>query len=580
MRTSDGKGGRHMEGSILEHYKNILDLVPCGICQVALDDDLTILYANQFYYDIYGYTSQDAEEKGFTNARFILPEADFQMIHKNLLDQVVRGKTKFQMEYRGVHSTGKILWLLVQCTYDPNIPGSVLCSLIDIADRKRMEDEIRMSMEESKTAFALTDKYMYIFDVENRRLFQPEATAEEFGLPVVADNAPYSIVESGTIDEESRQEYIDFYESIIQGEPKGQTVVKKRKQDGTTGWYSAKFAMIYDSERRPRRAIISSENITEQREKELTYQKWSQHFKAQEGKTIGYYEYNLTKDAVEAGDDPPDYLRPFEKYTDTVRYIAERFVYEGDRARFYNFFNRDKLLLRYYNGQSSGNMDYLRKRDDGSLYWVRATVQLIADPYNNDVRLFMMTLDIDEEKTETLRLQRRVEHDGMTGVLNRDTFMTRVTEALEESGPAARHALIMLDIDQFKVQNDSYGHQFGDQVIKETAGILKHFLRRNDICGRIGGDEFMVFLNDITCEQDVIPRIAQLCDLLKRKYPEKGEVSCSLGVVFYPRDGENFKELYRNADIALYEVKRAGRCDFRVYEGEAARSSLHSETGV
>ncbi len=119
--------------------------------------------------------------------------------------------------------------------------------------------------------------------------------------------------------------------------------------------------MIYDSEGRPRRAIISSENITEQREKELTYQKWSQHFKAQEGKTIGYYEYNLTKDAVEAGDDPPDYLRPFEKYTDTVRYIAERFVYEGDRARFYNFFNRDKLLLRYYNGQSSGNMDYLRK---------------------------------------------------------------------------------------------------------------------------------------------------------------------------------------------------------------------------
>ena len=89
-----------MEGSILKHYKNILDLVPCGICQVALDDDLTILYANQFYYDIYGYTSQEAEEKGFTNARFILPEADFQMIHQNLLDQVVRGKTKFQMEYR------------------------------------------------------------------------------------------------------------------------------------------------------------------------------------------------------------------------------------------------------------------------------------------------------------------------------------------------------------------------------------------------------------------------------------------------------------------------------------------------
>lgn len=563
-----------MEGPNLEHYKSILDLVPCGICQVALDEDLTILYANRFYYEIYGYTSQEADEKGFRNARFILPESDFKVIRQTLLDKIGIGKTKFQLEYRGIHRSGNILWLLVQCTYDPNMPESILCSLMDIADRKRMEDEIRMSMEESRIAFELTDKSLYIFDVENRRLFQPEAVAEEFGLPPVVDNAPYSIVKSGTIDEESRQEYIDFYESIIQGKPKGQTVVKKRKRDGTSDWYSAKFAVIYDSERKPRRAVISSENITEQREKELTYQKWSQYFKSQEGKTIGYYEYNLTKDAVEAGDDPPDYLKPMEKYTETVRYIAERFVYEGDRARFYNFFNRDKLLLRYYNRQSSGNMDYLRKRADGSLYWVRATVQLIADPYNNDVRLFMMTLDIDEEKKETLRLQRRMELDGMTEVLNRDTFITRVTETLENSGPDLRHALIMLDIDQFKEQNDSYGHQFGDQVIKETAGILKHFLRRNDICGRIGGDEFMVFLNDITCEQDVIPRIAQLCDLLKRKYPEKGEVSCSLGVVFYPRDGENFKELYRNADIALYEVKRAVRCDFRVYEGEAEKEKM------
>ena len=91
----------------------------------------------------------------------------------------------------------------------------------------------------------------------------------------------------------------------------------------------------------------------------------------------------------------------------------------------------------------------------------------------------------------------------------------------------------------------------------------------------------MVFLNDITSEQDVIPRIAQLCDLLKRKYPEKEEVSCSLGVVFYPKDGENFKELYRNADIALYEVKRAGRCDFRVYEGEAEERQMDfSESGL
>lgn len=557
-----------MEGSILERYKNILDLVPCGICQVALDDDLTILYANRFYYDIYGYTPQNAEEQGFINVRFILPEEEYSEIHRKVLDYAGAGTTKFQMEFRGKHRTGKVLWLLVQCTYNPDTPEYILCSLMDIGDRKRMEEEIRMSMEENRIAFELTNKQLYIYDIENKRLFQPESAAEEFGLPPVAGYAPYSIVESGVIAEESRQEYIDFYESMIDGDPRGYAVIKKRKKDGTFGWYSAKSAVIYDREGKPCRAVISCENITEQREKELTYQKWSQYFKSQEGKTIGYYEYNLTKDVVEAGDDPPVYLKLLNKYTETVRYIAERFVYEGDRARFYHFFNRDRMLMRYYSGQTDGTIDYLRKREDGSLYWVRATIQLIGDPYNNDVRLFMMTLNIDEEKTESLRLQHKMECDGMTDILNRDTFMTRVTEILEKSSPDMRHALIMLDIDQFKLHNDSYGHQFGDYVIRETAQILKRFLRKNDSCGRIGGDEFMVFLNDIKSEQDIIPRIAELCSHLKREYPEKGEVSCSLGVVFYPRNGTTFKELYRNADIALYDVKRAGRCDYKIYGDE------------
>lgn len=554
-----------MEESVFKRCRSILDQVPCGICQVALDDDLTILHANRHYYDIYGYTRQMAEEAGFLNARFVIMERDFREIHRQVTRFAKSGKTLFKLEYQGIHRSGRLLWLLVQCAYNPEEPGRMICSLVDIADRKETEEKLRMSMEESRIAYELTDKLMYIFEVEKRRLNQPRIMSDEFGLPPVADNVPYSIVEAGAIAEESQREYIEFYESIMRGKPNGQAVVKMRRKDGDFRWYSAKFAAIYGEDGKPQRAIISCEDITEQREKELTYQKWSQRFKEKEGKTIGYYEYNLTKDTAESGDDPPEYLKPFTKYTETVRFIAETFVYEGDRARFYNFFNRDKLLMRYYDEQTSGTIEYLRKREDGSLYWVRATIQMIADPYNSDVRLFMMTLDIDEEKKELFRIQRLMEHDGLTGILNRETFITKVKEILELSNPATRHALIMLDIDQFKKHNDSHGHQFGDRVIQETAQILKHFLRKDDICGRIGGDEFMVFLKDIASEQDVVPRIAEMCRRLKRQYPEKAEVSCSLGVVFYPRDGETFQALYHNADLALYEVKKAGRCDFKIY---------------
>lgn len=553
--------------SVLEHYKNILDLVPCGICQVVLDDDFTILYANRSYYDIYGYTSENASVKGFKHARFILPKSEYPAIHQEVMRHVAQGDRNFQMEYRGVHSSGKLLWLLVQCTYNPDKPGTILCALVDIGDRKQMEEKLRISMEESRIAFELTDKIMYVFEVAERRLQQPADAAEEFGLSPVTENVPYSVVESGVIDEASRRDYIRFYEAIMGGEPRGHAVVKKRRMDGSFCWHAAKFSTIFDGEGKPKRAVISCEDITEQREKELSYQKWSQYFKAQEGKTIGYYEYNLTRNTVEegVGDEPPEYLKSLKKYTQTVRYIAKHFVYEEDRERFYHFFSREKLLARYYDGQKSGTLDYLRKRGDGSLYWVRATVQLLADPYNSDVRLFMMTLDIDSEKMEALRLRQQLEQDRMTGILNRGTFVARVTDILEHSGDTKQHALIMLDIDRFKVHNDSYGHQFGDQVIKETAQILKGFLRKSDLCGRMGGDEFMVFLNGISSGTDVVPRISALCSLLQREYPDKGEVSCSLGVVFYPRDGLDFNHLYHNADIALYEAKNAGRAAYRIF---------------
>ena len=559
-------------------YKNILDLVPCGICKVALDEKLTILYANQQYYEIYGYTSQNAEERGFTNAKYILPESDYQFILDVVYRHIRQGDRHFQLEFRGVHSTGKLMWLLVRCAYYPEYPKSMLCVLVDIADRKQMEEELNISMEEIKIAYHLTDKYMYIFDVAEKRLYNQKMGVDEFGMPEVVNRVPYSVVESGAIDEASKNDYIEFYESIIRGQPSGQVVVKKRRKDGSFGWYEAKFSTIFDTGGNAKKAIISCEDITRRREKELTYQKWSQYFKSQEGKTIGYYEYNLTRNEFdeEAGDNPPDYLRSLKEYTETVRYIAEHYVYEGDKKRFYNFFNREGLLLRHYNGQTRGVMEYLRKREDGSLYWVRAITLLLEEPYSNDVRLFMMTIDIDKEKRETLRLRSQTEHDAMTGLLNRETFVARVSEMIDRKDYTRCHALIMLDIDNFKQHNDIYGHPFGDQVINDTAKLIQNFLRKSDLCGRMGGDEFMVFLSDITSESEVIPRIDRLCELLKQSYTE---VSCSMGVVFYPRDGETFREIYKNADTALYQAKKDGRGNYKIFCKRKDKKHSQTERG-
>ena len=141
-----------------------------------------------------------------------------------------------------------------------------------------------------------------------------------------------------------------------------------------------------------------------------------------------------------------------------------------------------------------------------------------------------------------------------------------MNDCLKMQDYVIRHAFLLLDIDEFKQQNDTYGHQFGDQVIRDTAELLKSSLRKHDICGRLGGDEFMVFLNGVSSQERVLPRIQQLCEKLHREYAKKGSVSCSIGVAVYPEDGRDFKTLYHNADIALYEAKRAGRSNYKLFQ--------------
>lgn len=550
-----------------EYYKNMLDSLPCGICKVALDEELTIIYANRSYYEIYGYTIDNAKEIGFINAKFILPKQDYHLIFKKVMQHVSNCDKEFQLEYQGVHSTGKTMWLLVRCSYDVNQPDSILCVLVDIAERKQMEEDLKISIEENKIAYSLTDKLMYIYDIEEKVLYQPILAADEFGLPAIVKNAPYSIVNTGAIDAGSVEVYISFYESIIQGESSGHAVVKKRRKDGSFGWYEAKFSTIYNSQGKAKKAIISCEDITKQREKEFNYQKWSEYFKAHEGQIIGFYEYNLTKDTFErdAGDIPPDYLKSLNTYTETVKYIAEHFVSHQYKEKFYQFFDRDSLIERFYEGQTRGALEYLRLNNQGRLYWVRAITLLLADPYSGDICLFMMSLNIDNEKREQLKIKKQIEHDAMTGLLNRETFIKKVADYIDLEGPSKYHALIILDIDEFKKYNDLYGHPFGDQVIKDTAYFMKNFLRDSDICGRIGGDEFMIFLKDIKSEDDVRPRFEKLIQLLRRAYVDKVEVTCSMGVAIYPTHGTDFSTLYKNADLALYDAKHAGRGRYKVY---------------
>ncbi|MEG2833326.1 MAG: diguanylate cyclase, partial [Ruthenibacterium sp.] len=142
--------------------------------------------------------------------------------------------------------------------------------------------------------------------------------------------------------------------------------------------------------------------------------------------------------------------------------------------------------------------------------------------------------------------------------------------------PNGRHALMVLDIDDFKGINDTLGHAFGDLVLIDVSAKLKTAFRSNDIVGRIGGDEFSVLMKNIPDTGSVLKKGAELSKLFHQTYvgeKQQCKISCSIGMIITEADAdESFETLYRKADAALYQAKQSGKNRFVLYQAGDADS--------
>ena len=159
--------------------------------------------------------------------------------------------------------------------------------------------------------------------------------------------------------------------------------------------------------------------------------------------------------------------------------------------------------------------------------------------------------------------------DGLTAVYNKEHTQPAIDHFLQMSHPDTLHAFLILDIDKFKDVNDTYGHAVGDKVLQRVGEFLKSQFRDGDIIGRIGGDEFVVLMKQVSSKEAALARVQNMVERIRSiKHAEMDgkPITFSVGVAFSPEQGIRFDDLYRNADKALYQTKRGGRNNFSVYE--------------
>lgn len=248
--------------------------------------------------------------------------------------------------------------------------------------------------------------------------------------------------------------------------------------------------------------------------------------------------FGVSGDIILADVQPYSKLPP-DEYQEAV---SQYFSHPDDAAVI------DRAFQSIFNGEHTTYE--ARMRAGGSHFiWCRLDVTPIIE---NGVpsKMIGVITDISDIKEKNDDLERAVSLESFTGLLNKSYAIERIRKVLHRS-PDRTHALILIDIDNFKPYNDTYGHASGDRVIKMVADSLRNSFRETDIIGRFGGDEFILFLENVPD----INWLEERLQTLLRYERNDCRCTCSAGVALFPHNACGFDQLFEQADKALYQSK-------------------------
>ena len=243
-----------------------------------------------------------------------------------------------------------------------------------------------------------------------------------------------------------------------------------------------------------------------------------------------------------------------------------------------------KEMWRQINTTGKWSDEIYNKRKNGEIYMERLSITAIKDDRGITTHYIAQFLDISDLKKMQEQAQHQADYDFLTGLLNRKSLMQRVHE---EFVKAKRHdfvhAFMFIDLDKFKMVNDSYGHTTGDKLLVEVSARLKRLMREEDILARIGGDEFAVIILNIEenrsrAAQMVKDIAAKIVDEINRPYlldTCRITMSASIGIKIFPDREKDSHSVVVHADTAMYQAKHQGKNQFVFFDKEIERRLKH-----
>ena len=362
-----------------------------------------------------------------------------------------------------------------------------------------------------------------------------------------------------------RRDLTDVTSGLV---PRGRNCYRSRRKDGRWIWIEACVSLTYDPLSGSADGyVVSLRDVCDRKEVENELRVSEERLAlALDSGSDGMWDWDLAAGEVRGTRQWSSLLGYGEDEIEPRIEAWESLIHPDDAAT-----TRRALMDHLTNATPRLETEYRVRTEDGGYVWTLARGKVVArDTRGRALRMVGTHTNITRRKEVERQLAHMARHDVLTGLPNRLVFYERLQQEISN---AERHgylfAVLACDLDGFKAVNDVLGHSAGDRLLRTVAERLRPVVREGDMVARLGGDEFAIVLGRIDHQRDATKAALRAIEAIERPVRIDGRstsVGVSIGIAIGPKDGRDAEQLFKNADIALYRAKAAGRNTHRFYE--------------
>ena len=437
----------------------------------------------------------------------------------------------------------------------------------------KYNEELIIKEKEFNFIFEKSKNIIFEYVISNGVIKFSKRFEELLHRKPIEEGFPYIAIEKGAIHHEYAADLLKMFDSLKRGVPSASAEIRLKDGFGNYIWCLISAVSIFNDKDILVKSIGIVEIINDKKEIENKYNEILKYKSAIDSGYVFKCDINLTKNYYISGYEEilsKANLRSENNYLKILRLMARDYFNIEDMNEFMHKNNPNNLISLFLSGIANPAFEYRITESDNAEKWLYFKYKIYESPTTLDTCAVVSISDISVQKRKEAELIDKAEKDQMTGLYNKTTTEKLIKEWIH-THENSFGGLMIIDIDDFKKVNDRFGHLYGDTILKKLAEGLKSIFRANDIVGRIGGDEFFVFLKKVSSEKIIIEKAKEISELFHKVYEGKNtscEISASVGIALSPKHGKVLEVLYKNADKALYASKEKGKNTFTVYNDE------------